>query len=242
MAKLFEEEKIYPDNRQRENFVFFGYPYTPAIAREDYRQVLKDLESEFGIRLWYFLDEITTAELMRKVWRAILRCDLAVFDVSGGNPNVAFELGLAVASNRSCMTFLKTGEPNPLGSADLSYAERAEYDSVANLKLRLRQLLSTKTTAARRAKDVAYHIYDGGKSLNHLQLQEKTTSVLKLVYKNKKITKSQAEEIYGDRGYADAALSKLRELDVLNMTGQRRGAAYVFGEKWVYHDHEVVGI
>jgi hypothetical protein len=242
MAELFEQEKSYPDNRQRANFVFFGYPYTPAIAREDYSQVLRDLETELGLRLWYFLDEITTAELMRKVWRAILRCDLAIFDVSGGNPNVAFELGLAAAMDRSCITLLKTGEPNPLGGADLSYAERVEYTSVATLKEKIRGLLIAKTTAVRKAKDVAYHIYDGGRALSHADLQMRTTDVLKAVYREKRITKTKAETIYGDRWYADVALMKLRELGVLEMVGQRRGAQYVFGDKWVYHDHEVVGV
>jgi hypothetical protein len=242
MAQLFEEEKAYPDNRQRANFVFFGYPYTPAIAREDYRQVLRDLEEELGIRLWYFLDEITTAELMRKVWRAILRCDLAIFDVSGGNPNVAFELGLAAASNRACMTLLKQGEANPLGTADLSYAERSEYSSVATLKEKLRTILLAKTSAAKIAKAVAYHIYDGGKTLNHAELQARVVQVLKKVFREKKVTKNQAETIFADRSYADGCLAKLRELDVLQMVGNRRGASYVFSDKWVYHDHEVAGI
>jgi nucleoside 2-deoxyribosyltransferase len=242
MAQLFEDEKAYPDNRQRGNFVFFGYPFNPPLAREDYRQVLRDLEGELGLRLWYFLDEITTAELMRKVWRAILRCDIAIFDVSGGNPNVAFEVGLAVATNRPCITMLKTGEANPLGGADLSYAERVEYSSVATLKDKLRALLISKTTASRKTKEVAYHIYDGGKALTHDQLQAHTLAVLKTVYREKRIDKRKAEQIFGDRGYADAALSKLRELDVLKMEGQRRGAIYVFSDKWVYHDHEVAGV
>jgi nucleoside 2-deoxyribosyltransferase len=241
VAQLFEEEKAFPDNRQRANFVFFGYPYTPALAQEDYRTVLGELEEELGVRLWYFLDEITTAEMMRKVWRAILRCDLAVFDVSGGNPNVAFELGLAAATNRPCMTLLKTGEPNPLGTADLSYAERAEYTSVATLKQKLRTILTSKSTALKVAKEVAYHVFDSNKSLSHVDLIERTVQILKTIYRNKRITKRQAEGIYGDRAYADLGLAKLRFLDVVEMVGERRGAHYVFGSKWVYHDHEVAG-
>lgn len=79
---------------------------------------------------------------MRKVWRAILRSDLAVFDISGGNPNVAFELGLAVAAYRPCVSLLKTGQDNPLGQADLGYSERAEYSSRETLKAVLRKILA----------------------------------------------------------------------------------------------------
>ena len=121
MAQMFEDEKKYPDNAKRENFVFLGYPYTPPLAQDDYRSAMKELENELPIRLWYFLDEITTQELMRKIWRAILRADLCFFDISNGNPNVSFELGMAVAITKPCITLLKTGEPNPLGGADMSY-------------------------------------------------------------------------------------------------------------------------
>jgi hypothetical protein len=48
------------------------------------------------------LVEESSAPRMREIWRAILRADLAVFDTSGGNPNVAFELGLAVAEDKRC--------------------------------------------------------------------------------------------------------------------------------------------
>jgi nucleoside 2-deoxyribosyltransferase len=242
MAQLFEEEKTYPDNRHRENFVFFAYPFAPPIPQDDYCQVIKDLEKELGIRLWYFLDELTSAELMRKVWRAILRSDIAIVDISRGNPNVAFELGLAVATNKPCFTLLKTGEPNPLGGADLSYSERSEYTSVATLKEKLKTILQSKTSACRKAKEVSYHIYDSAKPNSHVDLQLKITEVLKVVYQEKRIKKTRAEAVFGDRAYADAALDRLRAIGVLKMEGQKRGAIYVFTDSWVYHDHEVAGI
>lgn len=242
MAQFFEEEKGIPDNRQRANFVFFAYPYTPPIAADDYKNVLKELEEELSLRLWYFLDEVTTEELMRKIWRAILRCDLAIFDVSGGNPNVAFELGLAVAVNRPSITLLKQGAPNPLGNADLGYSERAEYTSAATLKEQLRKLLLAKTTAARKIKDASYQIYDSSVPKTHDQLQGHIREILKHIYKTKRITKKQATTIFGEYWLADKALQKLREMDVLQVEGQRRGARWVFSGSWVYHDHEVAGV
>lgn len=136
-----EEEKKYPDNTPRTNFVFMAYPFAPPISQVDYNAVVKELEIEYPLRLWYFLDEVTTQELMRKIWRAILRADLCIFDISNGNPNVAFELGLAAAIDKPCITLLKTGENNPLGAADLGYSERAEYTSRETLKAKLSQLL-----------------------------------------------------------------------------------------------------
>jgi hypothetical protein len=242
MAQLFEDEKKYPDNRTRDNFVFLGYPYNPALPRDDYQRVVRDLQSEIPIRLWYFLDEITTTEMMRKIWRAVLRADLAIFDISGGNPNVAFELGLAVAANKSCMTILKTGEPNPLGTADLGYAERAEYTSAATLKETISRVLLAKTAAARKIKEISYHIFDSNAAPTREELETSTRKLLQRVFANRRVTKQQAEAEFADRGRADAALNKLREIGVLKVEGQRRGARWVFSDQWIYHDHEVAGV
>jgi len=122
MPQFFEDEKTYRDNKKRRNCVFLAYPFSSSLPRDDYSAVTRELEQELPLRLWYFLDEVTTQELMRKICRAVLRADRAFFDISKGNPNVAFELGLAVAINTPSITLLKTGEPNPLGSADLSYS------------------------------------------------------------------------------------------------------------------------
>ena len=242
MSKLFQDELKYPDNRVRENFVFLGYPFKPPLPADDYRNVVRELEKEYPVRLWYFLDEVTTDEMMRKVWRAILRSDLAVFDVSGGNPNVAFELGLGVAVGRNCITTLKTGEPNPLGTADLGYAERAEYQSASTLKAMLAKLLDGKSSAVRRVRDLSYQVYDSSLPVTREQIVVKTTQLLNTVFATKRITKSSAEKLLGDRKLADNTLNKLREMGVLQVVGERGGAKWVFTDNWVYHDHEVAGI
>src|SRR5207249_4501726 len=134
--------------------------FKPPLASEDYRKAVAELQQELPVRFWYFLDEVTTAEMMRKIWRAILRADLAVFDTSGGNPNVAFELGLAVAENKRCMTMVMEGEDDPLGKADLGYAERAAYSSLASLKATLRDLAIAQSTAMKLIHDLSYQLQD----------------------------------------------------------------------------------
>ncbi|HWG45807.1 MAG TPA: hypothetical protein VN688_23805, partial [Gemmataceae bacterium] len=64
MAQLFEEEKQYLDNASRTNFVFMAYPFSPPISQDDYNAVVKELQNEYPLRLWYFLDEVTTQELL----------------------------------------------------------------------------------------------------------------------------------------------------------------------------------
>ena len=42
MAQFFEEEKKYPDNAPRKNFVFMAYPFAPPISQDDYNAVVKE--------------------------------------------------------------------------------------------------------------------------------------------------------------------------------------------------------
>jgi nucleoside 2-deoxyribosyltransferase len=241
VAHLFDEEKGFPDNATRANFVFMAYPFTPPISQDDYNAVVKELQNEFSLRLWYFLDEVTTQEMMRKIWRAILRADLCIFDISKGNPNVAFELGLAVAVGKQCITLLKTGELNPLGAADLGYSERAEYSSRETLKTKLRQLLKAKSSALRLFNDISYALQRDAYNITREQDERNLMDIVKHVFQHKRITKPKARSIIGDDRRATLGLNALRNANVLQVQGARRGATWVFTDKWVYHDHEVVG-
>lgn len=241
MAKMFEDEKKYPDNRKRENFVFLGYPFDPPLAQDDYRSVMNEIESELPIRLWYFLDEVTTQELMRKIWRAILRADLCFFDISKGNPNVALELGMAIAINKPCITLLKSGEENPLGRADLGYSERAEYASRATLKERITELLRAKSSALRTINEVSYFVQSDAFEYNRAEIEARLTRVVQQVYQDKKITRAGVKKIVGDDKKAGIVLDAFRQYNVFQLVGQRRAAKWMLSDSWVEHDHEVAG-
>ena len=241
MAQLFEDEKKYPDNAPRANFVFMAYPFTPPISADDYNGVVTELQSEFPLKLWYFTNEVTTQELMRKIWRAILRADLCIFDITNGNPNVAFELGLAVAVGKPCITLVKTGGSNPLGAADLGYSEHAAYSSRESLKTRLKQLLIAKASALRQFNKMSYSIQTNKFNITREHDEQKLIEIVNHVFQHKKITKPTARTIIGDEKRATAVLNSLREANVLRVEGVKKGAAWVFTDKWVHHDHEVAG-
>lgn len=242
MPTMFEAEKQYPDNAVRTNFVFMGYPYTPPLPQDDYRAVTSELQSELPVRLWYFLDEVTTQEMMRKIWRAILRSDLALFDISGGNPNVALEMGMALAIGRRCIPLLKTNEPNPLGTADLGYTERAEYTSRETLKIKLRDLVKAQSTAMRILNDVSYQIQGEAFPYPREEIVQKLTQIVVHVFRTKKhTTRAGVASVFGNYAQAGIVLDALRLRGVFKLEGQRRWARYLLGDTWVHHDHEVVG-
>lgn len=242
MSIMFEEEARFSDNRQRTNFVFLGFPYKTPLPLDDYESVLKALEDTYPLRFWYFLVEYTTNELMRKLWRGILRSDLCVFDVSGGNPNVSFEVGLAVARFKRCSTILRTGAENPLGLSDLAYAERAEYQSSNSLRETLTRIVKSKSTALTTLRQAAQYLHDSSKPRSVDEIEALLTTIVNDVFRNGKTTKQAAERLVGDRPFADAAMNHLRERQVLALDGTRRGAKWVLGEDWVGKSHEVAGI
>jgi hypothetical protein len=154
---------------------------------------------------------------------------------------VAFELGLAAAVGKRCITLLKTGEQNPLGAADLGYSERAEYASRETLKAKLKQLLGAKSSALRLFNNVSYAMQRDAFNVTREQDERNLTEIVKHVFQHKKITKPRARTIVGDDKRATSALNALRDANVLQVEGVKRSAAWVFTDKWVYHDHEVVG-
>ena len=203
---------------------------------------MKELQGELPLRLWYFLDEVTTQELMRKIWRAILRSDLAVFDISRGNPNVAFELGLAVAANRRCITLLKTGEANPLGGADLGYSERCEYTSRETLKAQVRKLLIAQSSGLRMLRDIARRVHTDAFNLTVKQLEAKIIELVNQVFLHRRTSTEAARKLFGDERIATVVMSTLRESSVFQVTGAKKGSKWGFGSDWVHCDHEVVGV
>lgn len=241
MAQLIREEVKLPDNCPRSNFVFLGFPFTPVLPADTYRRIVKEVQEELSVRMWYFLDEITTDELLRKIWRAILRSNLCIFDISEGNPNVAFELGLSVSQFKPCITFLKTGSSNPLGKADLGYSERVEYNDEHELKSKIRELVLTKAPMFKAAKDISYEAFESNDGVTREQIENYTLQILRKIFKEKSISTAQIKTIVGNDVIAKRIIAKLKDKKVINIIGQTKGAKFVFSNTWVYEDHEVMG-
>ena len=154
---------------------------------------------------------------------------------------MAFELGLAAAIGKPCITLLKTGEHNPLGAADLGYSEHTEYASRESLKAKLKQVLRAKSSALRLFNDISYEMQRNAYNITREQVEQNLTEIVKHVFQHKNIMKPKARTIVGDDKRATGALNALRNANVLRVEGVKKGATWVFTDKWVHHDHEVVG-
>jgi len=238
MAQLFTEEKNNNENKKRNNFVFLAYPFIPPIDKGAYNEIVKDIEKKYPVRMWYFSDEVTTSELMRKVWRAILRSDLAIFDVSGGNANVALELGLSLAIEKSCLTILKTGEDNPLGRADLSYAERVEYNSLGQLKERLEYIVTKHTACGRLISQLAEQMHhESGQTKE--AIFENIRVILHRIFDRKFVKKADARTLIGNPTLADTIINTLKANEVITLDGGKKASKWKFTDGYVTKDFMV---
>ena len=109
----------------RRKSVFVAMPFRPEL-NFFFLYLKRHLEEEFGLSVERGDAKVLTKPLMDKIRDQILRADLVIGDVSGKNPNVFYELGLAHANGKSII-FL-TQEPPQDAPVDIRQFEFIEYD------------------------------------------------------------------------------------------------------------------
>jgi hypothetical protein len=129
-----------------------------------------------------------------------------------------------------------------VGVADLGYAERASYSSVATLRETLRDLAVKQSSGLRLLETLSYDLHGYAETLERSELQSRIAAVVQRIFAAKHIAKSKAVEILGSDALATTVLNALREKGVIRVEGVKRSARWVFAESWVYHDHEVSGL
>jgi hypothetical protein len=127
---------------------FFAFPYH---FDDEYRRIL--IAACFDLRLEYLFgdDSVGTGALVDKMAAAVESCDYAFFDITGFNPNVMMELGMAYQHKRKIYFMfneakhiaspaVRSGEDavpaNIRGQDHFSYSTLPEFDSGIRKALR----------------------------------------------------------------------------------------------------------
>ncbi len=107
--------------------VFVGCPYKPKKTFERLRQVLGHIPLEFV----YADSSISTQHVLERIRRGITRTDYSLFDITGWNPNVTLEVGLAEGLNKPYYILFRPGrgaQQEP--PADLKGVQRFQYKNL----------------------------------------------------------------------------------------------------------------
>lgn len=129
-----------PSKNPRQVFVAYPYKLYPSA---DYRPVFKNLEKPFEVTFVFADDKISNLHILEKITTYIKESQFGIYDISGWNPNVTLELGIALGlAEVAYLTFDPSKTLAADVPADLRGLDRIQYDSYAKLSEGLEILLA----------------------------------------------------------------------------------------------------
>ncbi len=124
--------------------IFVAYAYN-IYDRRDYRGVFAQLEKAYGVKFIFADEKITNMHILQKIISYIKASDFSLFDISGWNPNVTLELGVALAMSENwyiCFNPDKTDLADV--PSDIKGIDRIQYKSFADMAEKLAALLEQR--------------------------------------------------------------------------------------------------
>jgi hypothetical protein len=131
--------RLRPEHQPKSNQVFVGCPW--HSVRPKYEQIIQRLKKKYPISYVIIGREADqdAKDLLESIKEALERSSYAIFDATGGNPNVSLEFGLAEALDipRAIYLNARKSTPRPASDspiiADLAGKKRNHYKQVGGL-------------------------------------------------------------------------------------------------------------
>lgn len=134
--------------------------YSPRLHHKgEYRQVFEDLAKAFTIDFVFATDSnLVSADMPHRIAASLRTSRFGIFDVSGWDPNVTFELGLALGLNaRACVIAHADMTKDAHTPANLRGIGRVQYNAYPELQDYLFQLLTAELPVPR-SHEVERHV------------------------------------------------------------------------------------
>ena len=107
-----------------EKYCFVAMPFRPEL-NFFYLYIKLHLESAFGLQVERGDSQILTRPLLEKIRTQIIRADFVIAEITGGNPNVFYEIGFAHANDKPTI-FLTQDDPEKV-PVDVRQFEFIQY-------------------------------------------------------------------------------------------------------------------
>lgn len=131
-----------PTDEKRQ--IFVAYPYR-VFPKDDYRAVFEAISNEYAVTFLFADEKITNMHILQKIISYIRASDFSLFDISGWNPNVTLELGIAMSSDEDWyISFNPTLTDLSEVPSDLRGIDRIEYTSYGDYGEKLRALIEQR--------------------------------------------------------------------------------------------------
>lgn len=148
MADVVQEQAVSilapglpnPSRSPRQIFVAYSYKLYP---KADYRKVYQELAKAFQVEFVFADEKITNLHILQKIANYIRSSRFGIYDISGWNPNVSLELGLAFGlSEKPYIAIDPSKTPIDEVPSDLRGIDRIQYGSYSELQAGLERLLT----------------------------------------------------------------------------------------------------
>jgi hypothetical protein len=197
--------------------VFVAHPYTPDMA--DYRAALSEVEKSFrGVKFQYADMEITSDFVLSKIEAMIEASDFSIYDITGWNPNVTLELGMALGMKRPHYVLFKPKDHGDEVPSDIRGKERIQYRSLTELKGKL-------------AIVIQKHLDLRGVNVSSAYDELRNAALTYIGNKGPVSVTDIAAELKIDQSVARSIVYGLRDEKRVLMEGTTKGAKYRLNEK-----------
>ena len=120
--------------------IFVACPYQ-LFPLDDYKKTYEQVGKAYGVTFQFADEQFTSKYVLEKVADYIRSADISLFDITGWNPNVALELGIAVGLNRKYFILLNTQIETKDAPSDIKGIDRLQYASLSELEAKLSLLV-----------------------------------------------------------------------------------------------------
>lgn len=118
---------------------FVAHEFTKQ-KRDDLRRAIDEAFAGTTLRPYYADQEISSEkQILDKIREKIAGSRFGIFDITGGNPNVCLELGIAIGTGKSYHIIAEAGSRIP---ADLQGFDRISYTSNSQLTSEMREKIA----------------------------------------------------------------------------------------------------
>ena len=202
-----------PNLSKKPRQVFVAYSYR-LYDKRDYRKPFDEVGKAFEVEFVFADEKISSLHILQKIANQIKESEFSIYDITGWNPNVTLELGLALGMSEKVFIALnpEKTEMDDLPS-DLKGMDRLQYNSHSQFQDELERLISQELPPQRNAEaeDFLTNLQDRIVDYVNKAPGLSVTSIAKAVGVNKDLAKLAVQNEVGGR---------------LKIKGKTRGAKY----------------
>ena len=193
--------------------VFVACPYL-LFPLDDYKAIFSKTAKAYDVAFKFADEQITNQHILTKVTNYIRDHDFSIFDITGWNPNVALELGIAVGLGKKYfILFNGRLDPNKDAPSDIKGIDRIQYGSNSELEAKLILLIKQEIKETKNRYD---SVFDG--------LKERIVS--SLVDEPGIGLSKLAGLITEDKNLVQSVVRAMVQAGELKTRGQKRGTVY----------------